>query len=222
LRTPLNKMLLELDIALRQSRSPEEYREALANAALACRELRSLVERLLFLARVSSRQTALRAKAFDVGEELAHIVGYFEGSAEEAGIALTLQMQQAITLSADRVLFQRAIVNLVSNALDHTPKGGTITISACLNDGDARIVVRDTGAGIASEDLDRVFDRFYRSDTARGAIGGHVGLGLSITSAIVELHGGRIAIESELGAGTSVILELPGAALAERPIGAVA
>ncbi|HCK83639.1 MAG TPA: hypothetical protein DHW63_03715 [Hyphomonadaceae bacterium] len=221
LRTPLNKMLLELDIALRQSRSPEEYREALSNAAQAGRELKGLVERLLFLARVSTRQTALQAEPFAVGDILANIVGYFEGAAEEAGVALSLQMEQGIALSADRVLFQRAIVNLVSNALDHTAKGGSVVVSARMNHGDARIVVRDTGEGIASEDLGRVFDRFYRSDHVRGAIGGHVGLGLSLTKAIVELHDGRIAIESTLGCGTSVTIDLPGAAVAER-LGVVA
>ncbi len=222
LRTPLNKMLLELDIALRQSRSPEEYREALTNSAQVCRDLKNLIERLLFLARVSARQTALKAETFDLGDELAHVAAYFDGSAEEAGVTLSLNMEQAITLSADRVLIQRAIVNLVSNALDHTPKGGAITISACLSGPSVRIVVRDTGAGIANEDLSHVFDRFYRSDDVRGAVGGHVGLGLSITKAIVELHGGRVSIESTLGAGTSVILDLPGASLAQRRLGAVA
>lgn len=222
LRTPLNKMLLELDIALRQSRSTEEYREAIANAGQAGRELKGLVERLLFLARVSARQTALQAAPFAVGEALAHLVGYFEGPAEEAGVALSLAMERGINLSADRVLFQRAIINLVSNAIDHTPKGGSVVISACINDGDARIVVRDTGEGIASEDLGRVFDRFYRSDNVRGASGGHVGLGLSLTKAIVELHGGRIAIESALGRGTSVTVDLPGAEAAERSLGVVA
>lgn len=222
LRTPLNKLLLELDITLRQTRSPEEYREAISNAAQTCRDLRGLVERLLFLARVSARQTALQAEPFAVGDALAHLVGYFEVSAEEAGVALSLQMEQGITLSADRVLIQRAIVNLVGNALDHTPKGGSVVISARMNDGVARIVVRDTGEGIASEDLGRVFDRFYRSDHVRGAIGGHVGLGLSLAKAIVELHEGHIAIESTLGRGTSVTIDLPGAAPAERSKGVVA
>ncbi|MEQ1617432.1 MAG: heavy metal sensor histidine kinase [Terricaulis sp.] len=222
LRTPLNKMLLELDIALRQSRSPEEYREAVSHAAQACRELRGLVERLLFLARVSARQTALQAEPFAVGDVLAHVVGYFEGPAEEAGVVVSLQMEEGIALSADRVLFQRAIVNLLSNAIDHTPKGGSVVISVCMKDGEARIVVRDTGRGIASEDLGRVFDRFYRSDNVRGAIGGHVGLGLSITKAIAELHGGRIAIESTLGRGTSVTIDLPGAVATEQSLGVVA
>lgn len=97
-----------------------------------------------------------------------------------------------------------------------------MVVSACMNGGHANIVVRDTGAGIASADLERVFDRFYRSNTARDAAGGHVGLGLSITRAIVELHGGGIMIESAVGVGTSVILDLPGAALAERALNAVA
>lgn len=222
LRTPINKMLLELDIALRQSRSPEEYRDALSNTAIACRDLKNLVERLLFLARVSARQTALQATPISVGDELAHIADYFEGSAEEAGVTLALQIEQEITVNADRVLFQRALVNLVSNALDHTPQGGSIALSASANDGTLRIVVRDTGAGIASEDLDRVWDRFYRSDKVRATSGAHAGLGLSITKAIVELHGGRISIESALGCGTSVTLELPGVKHANRPIGAAA
>jgi signal transduction histidine kinase len=109
----------------------------------------------------------------------------------------------------DGPLLQRALGNLVSNALAHTPAGGTVLLTAVQQSQQVRIEVRDTGSGIPSESLPKVFDRFYRADSARTRHSGGSGLGLSIMRQIVFLHGGDVKIESETSLGTTVSLTLP-------------
>jgi two-component system heavy metal sensor histidine kinase CusS len=104
-------------------------------------------------------------------------------------------------------LFSRALNNLVENALRFTPDGGTIRISVDVNAAQARVLVSDTGSGIAPEHLPHVFDRFYRADSSRSSAG--TGLGLSLVKSIVDLHGGSATIESEVGRGTTVVLSFP-------------
>ena len=108
---------------------------------------------------------------------------------------------------ADPVLFERAISNLVDNALRFTPDGGEIKISIMARDAHSEIAVSDNGCGIAPEHLPRVFDRFYRADPSRSARG--AGLGLALVKSIADLHGGSARIESEIGQGTTVKLTFP-------------
>jgi two-component system, OmpR family, sensor histidine kinase BaeS len=99
--------------------------------------------------------------------------------------------------------------NLISNALRHTPSGGTILLSAVPRQDRVRLTVRDNGSGISAEELPLVFNRFYRSDTSRHTESGESGLGLAIVRALVEAQGGRVWAESELGQGTAVHIEFP-------------
>ena len=120
----------------------------------------------------------------------------------------------------DRSMFQRAVGNLVENALHHTPAGGTVVVSISVagsdEGGTVAVSVADSGTGIAAEHLPHVFDRFYRADPARSSAhsrtGGNVGLGLAIVRGIVEMHGGAASIESEPGRGTRATLTFPRAA----------
>jgi two-component system heavy metal sensor histidine kinase CusS len=109
----------------------------------------------------------------------------------------------------DRSLFQRAVGNLVANALAHTPAGGSVTLSATDHNGSTRVEVVDTGCGISAEHLPHVFDRFYRADPTRSSKNGSVGLGLAIVRSIMDLHGGAVEITSEVGRGTRVTLTFP-------------
>src|SRR5439155_17198272 len=109
----------------------------------------------------------------------------------------------------DRTLFQRALGNLVANALAHTDGGGTVTLAAGREDGALRVEVADTGCGISANHLPHVFERFYRVDDARSTASGRVGLGLAIVKTIAGLHRGSAAIQSELGKGTRVTLMFP-------------
>jgi signal transduction histidine kinase len=116
---------------------------------------------------------------------------------------------QTIVLNGDDELLKRMMLNLLDNAVKYTPEGGEISVELARRNGHARIVVRDTGIGIAEPEQLHVFDRFYRVDKARSRALGGAGLGLSIVRWIVEAHGGNIGLESAPGKGSKFIVELP-------------
>lgn len=134
---------------------------------------------------------------------------FYEAAAAEAGVRLEVEIRGFVAAKMDRPLLQRAIGNLIENALKHTPAGGTITLVAEKNGAGVCIEVRDTGCGIPAEHLPHLFDRFYRVDRARSSDNGSVGLGLAIVKSITELHGGSVSLNSEVGKGTAVVLDFP-------------
>ncbi len=209
LRTPLNKMLLGAEVTLLGANSLEEYRDALEQNMEQCDQLSQLVQRLLFIARTENRQTALALDSVALGELLEAIRAYFEASAVEAGVKLSVVAAPGLRVSVDRHLLQRAIANLVANALDYTGAGGEVTLTGGKIDGGIRIAVRDTGTGIPPEHGGQVFNRFYRVDADRSAGTGGMGLGLAISKGIVELHGGSISLRSKVGEGTEVTITIP-------------
>ena len=209
LRTPVNNIRGEAEVTLSKNRPSGEYREALTSCLEESSRLSALIESLLFLARAESPGTHLTRETVRVDKELAAVRDYYEAVAAEAGVTLTVEAADGIPADLDRVLLQRAIGNLVENAISHTPAGGSIRLSADTKDGRVAIKVSDTGTGIPPHALTRVFDRFYRADTARSSQSGHMGLGLAIVRAIVDLHGGTINISSEVSQGTQVTVELP-------------
>jgi signal transduction histidine kinase len=115
----------------------------------------------------------------------------------------------AIAFNGDEELIKRMILNLLDNAVKYTPAGGEISLTLARQNGNAEIVVRDTGIGIAETDQPRVFDRFYRVDKARARAMGGAGLGLSIAQWIVEVHGGEISVASTPGEGSTFTVVLP-------------
>jgi two-component system heavy metal sensor histidine kinase CusS len=209
LRSPVNKMLLESELTLSRPRTADEYQEACASIMEECHSLSSTVGSLLFLARARRTKVDLERQQIDIGSELNLIRAYFEAPAQEAGLRLTVQSAERLTLAVDRTLFQRAVSNLVSNAISHTPSGGEITIRSYAIGDRAMVEVCDTGEGMTADEQARVFDRFFRADRARTATSGRIGLGLSITKSIVDLHGGAVSLRSRLGEGTIVTLAFP-------------
>lgn len=198
LRTPVNALMMQTQVALSRERTPDEYQALLASNVEEYERLSRMIENTLFLARADNAQLALRRDTLDLGAELAHIRDYFDMLAEDREVGLALSGTAALTLQADPVLLRRAVSNLVSNAIAHTPAGGVVTVGAR---GDAAwldITVADSGSGIAGPDLERVFERYYRADTARAA-STSTGLGLAIVRAIMQLHGGSAAVESGEG-----------------------
>jgi two-component system heavy metal sensor histidine kinase CusS len=168
-----------------------------------------MIESLLFLAQAENPRTQIERERLDVGEELSALREFYEASAAEAGIALEVRVDGPVEAELNRTLMQRAVGNLVENALAHTSRGGAITLAATRENGKTRVEVADTGRGIPSEDLRFVFDRFYRVDRSRTAATGAIGLGLAIVRGIVGLHGGTAEIASEVGRGTRVTLLFP-------------
>jgi len=209
LRTPINNIRGELEVTLGRARSPNEYREVLGSALEECQRLSRLIDSLLFLARSEQPETQIRREQIDVRQELVALLEFYEAAANERGVAVSLHAEHGMTTELDRTLLQRAVGNLLENALRYTTQGGRITISAGKAAAELRISVSDDGIGISADHLPRVFDRFYRIDTARAKQDGGTGLGLPIVQTIAVLHGGRAEIESKLGAGTRVTLSFP-------------
>jgi two-component system, OmpR family, heavy metal sensor histidine kinase CusS len=210
LRTPVNALRVQAEVALQRPRPPEEYREVLGSCLEECGRLKTLIDSLLFLARAEDPKTELVTTAVDVAAELRAIRELFDPAAAEAGVRLDVDAANGPTIRADKTLVHQAVGNLVSNALAHTPAGGAVTLSAAATAAGVAITVQDTGPGIPAEHLPYVFDRFYRADPARSA-GGRVGLGLALVKAVAELHGGSVAAESPPGSGAAVTLTLPAA-----------
>jgi two-component system heavy metal sensor histidine kinase CusS len=210
LRTPVNNIRGEAEVALARARSIEEYRDALESSLEETVRLSDLIGNLLFLARTESPLTNLRRERVDVAELLASVCDYYEASAADGRISLTTDSgERPVIAELDRTLMQRAVGNLVSNAVAHTPPGGSVTLAASAEIDRICIEVRDTGIGIPREALPRVFDRFFRVDPSRSQASGGTGLGLSIVQGIVSLHQGRVEIASQPGDGTRVALYLP-------------
>lgn len=208
LRTPINNIRGEVEVALSKARTPEEYREVLGSALEECLRLSRMIDSLLFLARAENPEMQIRREPLDVGNELAAVREFYEAAASESGVSIDCSASPGVSVPVDRTLFQRAVGNLIENALAHTPSGGHIRMDASRENGTLRISVRDDGCGIPAHHLSRVFDRFYRVDAARAHNGG-TGLGLAIVKTVTALHGGEARIESTPGQGTCVTLSFP-------------
>jgi two-component system heavy metal sensor histidine kinase CusS len=210
LRTPVNNIRGEAEVALARARTVDEYRDVLGSCLEEAVRLSDLIGDLLFLARAESPLTHLHRAPVDVGELLGSVREYYEASAAEGGISLTTAVgAEPVIAELDRTLIQRAVGNLVANAVAHTPPGGSVVLGANTEIASVRIEVSDTGGGIPPEALPKVFDRFYRVDTSRSQSSGGTGLGLAIVQSIMVLHGGNAEIASQLGHGTRVTLHIP-------------
>jgi two-component system heavy metal sensor histidine kinase CusS len=209
LRTPLNNLRGEAEVALARERTPAEYREVLASCLEEGARLSRMVDSLLFLARAENAATPIAREPLDLANELETVREYYEAAANETGIQLSVSSSPGLVTHLDRTLFQRAVGNLLANALAHTPRGGKISLTAHRDNGQVRVEVVDDGAGIAAEHLPRVLDRFYRADQARSGASGRVGLGLAIVKSIASLHRGSVSISSGVGQGTRVTLLFP-------------
>jgi two-component system heavy metal sensor histidine kinase CusS len=210
LRTPVNNIRGEAEVALARARSAEEYRNVVESCLEESVRLSDLIGDLLFLARAESPLTELRRERVDVGAMLSGVREYYEASAADGGVALSVSIPaEPVMVDLDRSLLQRAVGNLVSNALTHTPPGGAVLLGAKSELSAIHIEVSDTGVGIPAEALPRVFDRFFRVDSSRAQGSGSTGLGLAIVQSIAQLHGGKAEISSQLGLGTRVALHIP-------------
>jgi two-component system, OmpR family, heavy metal sensor histidine kinase CusS len=210
LRTPVNNIRGEAEVALARARTVEEYREVLSSCLEEAVRLSDLIGDLLFLARAESPLAHLNRESINVGELLSGIREYYEAPAADRGVSLsTVVPEEPVIAKLDRNLLQRAVGNLVSNALAHTPPGKSVVLGASLELEAIRIDVSDAGVGIPSEALPRVFDRFFRVDQSRSQASGGTGLGLAIVQSIMLLHGGNVEIASKVGQGTQVTLRVP-------------
>jgi signal transduction histidine kinase len=206
LRTPLAVIRTEAEVALRSQRSAEEYRQSLQMLLEEVEQLSQLANQLLVLARDDANCNRIAYESVQLDRVIDDAVSHFRP------VAMTTNVDLAVTTSGlcitgDRERLRQLIWNLLDNALKFTPAGGQVRVLLESRDGETVITVTDSGAGIAPEHLDKIFNRFYRADAARQGTG--AGLGLSISRAIVEAHGGTIAVASEFGNGTKFTVRLP-------------
>lgn len=205
LRTPVANLLGEAQVALTRERPSNQYREIIESSVAECEHLSELIDNLLFLARADAAEGHIQRTQFDARGAVAKIMAIYESVIEEKQLKTGLEGTGQVY--ADTMLFERAVNNLIDNAVRYTPPGGSIGIAIDSNAAATQITVADTGCGIAPEHRTHVFDRFYRADRSRNSEG--VGLGLSLVKSIMDLHGGAVAIESELGHGTKVRIDFP-------------
>src|SRR5213079_2022984 len=192
-------------VALTRERTAAEYRETVESTVAECERLSRIVNNLLFVARVDAAREPIARKRFDARAAVEKIAAFYQMIADDHRVAISCSGEGQIY--ADPALFERAVSNLVDNALRFTPKNGSIQIALAEHAADFEVAVSDNGCGIAPEHLPRVFDRFYRVESSRGSDG--AGLGLALVKSIVDLHDGSARIQSEVGRGTTVTLIFP-------------
>lgn len=207
LRTPINNLRGEIEVSLARPRNTPEYQEVLGSCLEESHRLTRLIDSLLFLARAEHPETALIRSPMELRPELEAVQEFFLPAASDAGIKLTIEAERGLVILGERQLIQRALGNLVGNALAHTPSGGTVTLFAFQDGRIIRLGVRDTGSGIPAEHIPHIFDRFYRGTAPRSQ--DRVGLGLAIVKGIIELHGGSAQATSLPGQGTTITLSIP-------------
>lgn len=205
LRTPISNIRGEAEVTLTRPRTSEDYRNVIESITGECERLSGIVENLLFLARAEAADRQIEKDFFPARPAIERIASYYRTIAEERGISITNESEGDVY--ADPVLFDRALSNLLDNALRFTPDRGKITIRSQSRNGRTELAVEDTGCGIAPHDLSRIFDRFYRVDSSRSSKG--TGLGLALVKSITDLHGGSATATSEPNRGTTVTLTFP-------------
>ncbi len=217
-RTSLHILRGEAEMTLMATQNQEQYRTCIESSMEEYQRLSQMVESLMLLARMDHPDDALlNRNTLDAAEEVKSVCDYFQALAEDKNIAL--EFVGAGSIYADEDLLQRALSNLISNAICHTPSSGRVVVEIKEGvDDKVEISVTDTGAGIAADQLTRVFDRFYRCDKARSRQERRgFGLGLAIVKSIMNLHGGVVTIYSEEGCGTCVTLKFPAMLMHNEP-----
>ncbi|WP_082467391.1 sensor histidine kinase [Leifsonia sp. Leaf264] len=221
LRTPLSSILGYLELIREEAEEPltPEQLTYLAVAERNANRLLSLVGDLLFTAQVEAGKFPLERQIVELGEIVAAAVESGRPAAERNGVNLIADLPAGqVVVDGDPTRLAQACDNLISNALKFTGRGGSVTVSLAETDLEAVISVQDTGMGIPAAEIDRLFTRFFRSSTAtRQAVQG-VGLGLSITKAIVTAHHGRMDVASVENEGTTFTISLPRTLVASRTI----
>jgi len=212
LRTPINNLRGEAEVALNRPRTPEEYRVVLESSLEEYGRITRLIDTLLFIAKADQPETGLKRQLLDATKECAAVADFFEAAAADRGVVIAVRGQAGIY--CDSMLFRRALSNLVDNALCHTPRGGHIDLTVRSGQpGMTEIEVSDSGTGISPDDLPHIFERFYQAANEERDTSGPnpgFGLGLAIVKSIMDLHAGEVSATSAPGRGTTIRLLFPG------------
>ncbi|MDD2733226.1 MAG: ATP-binding protein [Desulfuromonadaceae bacterium] len=209
LKTPVSVLMLQCDVILQQKRTAEQYIDALTTIRSVSDGIGATVKNLLLLARLDSG--ILSSKEFEslsLNTCIQQTVAMLQPFVEKRSIQLLESLGADTTVVGNMGSLTEAFLNILENGVKYNRDNGVLEVSTTWNGAEAVVSIRDSGIGIAKEDQERVFDRFYRADSARNADG--TGLGLSIARAIIAAHGGTISLASELGLGSAFTITLPG------------
>jgi heavy metal sensor kinase len=210
LRTPLGAIRAQAEVALTRRRSPEYYERVIASIRDETGRLTRLAESLLVLARGDAGETP-DLREIDYENLVAEVGASVAPRVRAAQLHLSVQLGEWPPVSGDETWLTQLLLNLLDNAIRHTPPGGRLALTLSSERGGALVQVSDTGDGIPPEHLEHVFERFYRVDQARARATGGAGLGLAICQWIAQRHGGTLTLQSRVGAGTIASLWLPSA-----------
>lgn len=209
LRSPLAALKGEISVALNRPRSAAEYRDTLSELETSVDDMTHVVEDLLTLARTNN-DTQPAAQPIEVVEMVMGVCDRMMVLAHEKSLELRVKLSaDQPVVTGDRSQLTRVVTNLVDNAIRYTPTGGVVEVRVSRNATHALVEVQDTGIGIAPEHVPHIFERFYRTDSARSRENGGTGLGLAIAQAIMQRHSGDIVVASEAGVGTLFTVRLP-------------
>jgi len=199
LRTPISNLMTQTQVAISKERSADEYREILYSNLEEYERLARMIADMLFLAKADNGLIIPSRETVNLSMEVQELFGFYEAFAEEQGVTLALTGKGVI--QGDRLMLRRALSNLLSNAIRHTPPHNTVivVIENLAESGNVRLSFENPGETIPSEHLPRLFDRFYRVDSSRQKTSDGAGLGLAITKSIVDAHQGTIQVLSGNG-----------------------
>jgi heavy metal sensor kinase len=209
LRTPLTIMRGEAEMALRSEKNADQYRAVLASTIEEIARLTAIIDSLATLSKADLGQMDVHFEPVNLKEMVDELYEDAEILAMKKEIEVTVDHIEDAMIMGDKVRLRQLLLNLVDNAIKYTPSKGHVSLSLSRDNGNAKIAVQDTGIGIPQNEQKKIFDRFYRVDKARSRDLGGSGLGLSIVKWIVDLHHGRIDVDSEVSKGSTFTVWLP-------------
>lgn len=216
LRTPINNLRGEAEVALSQPRSVLDYREILASSLEEYGRLSRIMDGLLFLAKAEGTEVTANMAIVDARLEIENIIDFYDALASEQGVHVSCEGNEFV--HADPILFQRAVSNILANALRYTPPDGRIWFEVKRIDSEQiQVSCSDTGIGIGADQLPKIFDRFFRVEPSRHVDVEGAGLGLAIVKSIMCLHGRSVTANSTLGLGTTIALSFQAATKSSIP-----
>ena len=209
LRTPISSLRGEAELLLSKPRPIQEYQGVLANHIEKLDFIMRMINDLILLSKFDSNEAGLEMVQLKLNDLLVNLWELFRVLGDQKGVTFTLEDIEEGNVLGDRTRMQQLFTNLIDNAIKFTPTGGHVHISLKKDGGYGKVSIRDTGIGIPQEELERIFERFYRVDKSRARESGGTGLGLSTCQWIARAHHGKIEVKSELGKGAEFIVSLP-------------
>jgi signal transduction histidine kinase len=209
LRTPLAVIEAESTLALQKERPSSDYRQSLESISQESKQMSSLIDQLLTLARADAGKEQWNFAEVNLGNLITNLSTDIEVLCQEKGLSFQIGHTQDLVVKGDEARLRELFMNLLDNAIRYTPAPGTVSISLRREGQMAIVAITDTGVGIPAEDIPFIFERFYRVDKSRSRAEGGSGLGLAICQHIAEAHGGKIDVESQVGTGSTFSVWLP-------------